>query len=616
MPEFWRLVGKRPLPRIHLLSDTHLETGPYVIPPELGYDVLVAAGDIGPVKQAIEWLASLGKPVVYVLGNHEYWGREYSDVLAVAKAAAAGSQVHVLEKGSVVIQGVRFLGATLWTDYGSWHPDLVRKASWQMRDYSQITAHQWFGVKANQVWFKRYCLRAGFALDFILEATSEGMFHPAIAYQLHQRALAWLTRTLRNRFAGPTVVVTHHAPTFESLRAFGIREHLLQPENWGHREDSLVRVAAYASRLDNLIKHHSDVIDLWIHGHLHSGIDVLTQGVRVVCNPRGYAEKPLDENSARAFALFGYPVSQEEIERSQAIHREQPYRGDAPGFDRSLVIDLQTGFERPIRRQIDHPLIELREVTQDAAELVSSLRRTRGPNRQYLIRCLDQDLQTFNATLDALLARIRPSLAKYAWEQFDAPVRPWRPFQDDIDNLTAFYSRAIEFMKDWDAWLQDLPCRVQVRLIDWARVSRAILIMLTAAGVEAWVERRPTTALRRLDTLEHRVVVRLSEELCKEWGTRLDKAFSGGIPRQHLVWMWNLSDIPGDKRAGLLTLKELDEFLRQAEPAYCPPDEGAMLKLIDLMNKSTARASNAIDNALESIEASNKRIAEMEKKDV
>ena len=103
-----------------------------------------------------------------------------------------------------------------------------------MRDYSQITAHQWFAVKANQVWFKRYCLRAGFALDFILEATSEGMFHPAIAYQLHQRALTWLTRTLRNQFAGPTVVVTHHAPTFESLRAFGIREHLLQPESGRH----------------------------------------------------------------------------------------------------------------------------------------------------------------------------------------------------------------------------------------------------------------------------------------------------------------------------------------------------------------------------------------------
>jgi hypothetical protein len=577
MPEFWRLVGKRPLPRIHLLSDIHLDTGPYAIPPELDYDVLVAAGDIGPVEQAVEWLASLDKPVVYVLGNHEYWGREYSDVLAAAKAAAKGTKVHVLEKNSVVIQGVRFLGATLWTDYGAWHPDLVRKAGWRMRDYSLITAHQWFGPKANQVWFKHYCLRAGFAPDFILKAISEGRFHPAIAYQLHQRSLAWLTRTLRKQFAGPTVVVTHHAPTFESLRAFGVREHLLQPENWGHREDSLVRVAAYASRLDNVLKHHSDVIDLWIHGHLHSGIDVLTQGVRVVCNPRGYAEKPLDAKSARAFGFFGHLVTPEYIERSQAIHHEQPYLGDAPNFDTSLVIDLETGFEKPVRREVEAPLVALRDLTQDAVELVSSLRRTRGPNRQYLLRCLDQDLQTFNATLDTFLARIRPSLAKYAWEQFDEPVRPWRPFQDDIDDLPAFYSRAIACMKDWDAWLQNLPCLVQLRLIEWARVSRAILIMLTEAGVEAWVERRPTTALRRLDALKHRVVVELSEELSEEWEARLDKTFSGGIPRKHVIWMWDLSDIPRDKRAGLLTLKELDEFFRQAESDCCPRDADATL---------------------------------------
>ena len=55
MPEYWRLVGKRQLPRIHLLSDIHLETGPYEIPPALDFDILVAAGDIGPVEQAVEW---------------------------------------------------------------------------------------------------------------------------------------------------------------------------------------------------------------------------------------------------------------------------------------------------------------------------------------------------------------------------------------------------------------------------------------------------------------------------------------------------------------------------------------------------------------------------------
>lgn len=616
MPEFWRLVGKRPLPRIHLLSDLHLETGPYVIPPELDYDILVAAGDVGPVKQAVEWLASLGKPVVYVLGNHEHWGCEYADVLPAAKAAANGTQVHVLEKGSVVIQGVRFLGATLWTDYGSWHPDLVRKASWRMRDYSQITGHKWFGVKANQAWFRRYCLRAGMSLDFVLKALAEEKFHPAIAYQAHQRAVAWLTRALQRRFAGPTVVVTHHAPSLESLRVFGVREHLLQPENWGCRDDSLVRVAAYASRLDKLIKRHSDVIDVWVHGHLHSGVDVLTQGVRIVCNPRGYAEKPLDEQSARAYALFGYPISPEDIERSQAVHRDQPYRGDAPNFDNSLLIDLETGFERPIHRETEKPLADLREVRLDTTELVRHLLRTRGANRRYLIRCLDQNLGAFNATLDGVLARVLPSGSRY-WGGFDEPRRPWQPFRDEVDRVPqSFYSRMIELMNEWDAWLQKLPYLAQARMIEWALVSRAILAMLAEAGVEAWVERRPITALRRLDSLEHRVVVRkVSEEFCEQWRVRLDREFSGGIPRRHVISLWDPSGIPKENRSRLLTIKKLDEFLRQAEPIDCSPEEGAMLEgVIDQMNKAAAKASSAIDSALEFVEASNKRIAGMERK--
>ncbi|ODU50604.1 MAG: hypothetical protein ABS92_02580 [Thiobacillus sp. SCN 63-374] len=566
MPEFWRLVGKRPLPRIHLLSDLHLETGPYVIPPELDYDVLVAAGDIGPVEQAVEWLASLGKPVVYVLGNHEYWCREFGEVVLAAQGAAKGTRVHVLEKGSVVIRGVRFLGATLWTDFGSWHPDLVRNASWRMRDYSQITAHQWFRVKTNQAWFKHCCLRAGMSLDSILEAITEERFHPAIAYQAHQRAVAWLTHALQSRFPGPTLVVTHHAPTFESLRAFGVREHLLQPENWGYRDDSLVRVAGYASRLDDLLKHHSDVIDVWFHGHLHRGMDLLTQGVRVVCNPRGYAEKPLDEKSAAAFTLFGFRATQEDIARSQARHKEQPYLGDAFGFNRELVIDMERGYERPLRREAGDTLDALREVTQDTTNLVIRLRHTRGPNRQYLIRCLDQNLGAFNATLDAFFDRVRPSLVKYAWELLDVPTRPWTPFGNEVGSLVTFYSRVLEFMRDWDAWLQNLPSLAQARMIEWARVSRAILATLEEAGIEAWIEKLPTKALRRLDTLGHRVVVELNEELQEEWELRLDKLFSGGIPRKHVIGMWNLSDIAKDKRASLLTLKGVEEFLRETEP--------------------------------------------------
>jgi len=80
------LVLAKPWPKLHLLSDLHLETGPYEIPADLEYDILIAAGDISSsVEQSVSWLAAIGKPVIYVLGNHERWGDADLDD-AVAKA--------------------------------------------------------------------------------------------------------------------------------------------------------------------------------------------------------------------------------------------------------------------------------------------------------------------------------------------------------------------------------------------------------------------------------------------------------------------------------------------------------------------------------------------------
>ena len=68
-----------------MLSDLHLETGPYQIPAGLEFDILVAAGDIGPLDLAVPWLAAIGKPVIYVLGNHERFGHDVSGAPARAK---------------------------------------------------------------------------------------------------------------------------------------------------------------------------------------------------------------------------------------------------------------------------------------------------------------------------------------------------------------------------------------------------------------------------------------------------------------------------------------------------------------------------------------------------
>jgi hypothetical protein len=59
----------------------------------------------------------------------------------------------------------------------------------------------------------------------------------------------------------------------------------------------------------------------------------------------------------------------------------------------------------------------------------------------------------------------------------------------------------------------------------------------------------------------------------------------------------------------------MGEFLRRAASSYrSSEDEEVLLGMIDQMNKTTARASASIDDALKFVEASNKRIAAMERR--
>ncbi|GAA5175559.1 metallophosphoesterase family protein [Niveibacterium umoris] len=324
----WRLVTARPYPRIHVLSDLHLETGPYALPDGLGFDVLVAAGDIGPVEEAVAWLAAIGKPVVYVLGNHEFWGRQFDEVLPAARAAARGTQVHVLERTHVVIAGVRFLGATLWTSLGEWHPNLVHQAHRQMRDYAEIGARSWYSSARNLAFFRRQLKAAGLHVPSQDACSRLSRFHPVISYQAHLRAVAWLQRELAKPFKGPTVVVSHHAPSFRSLERAGLGADVLDPITWGQRDDRLVRVACYASPR-TVSRESWRHVAVWVHGHLHHALDFVADGTRVVCNPRGYALKPFTERDIEAFSLFGVPLTEDDVARRKGLLREQPYRGDA-----------------------------------------------------------------------------------------------------------------------------------------------------------------------------------------------------------------------------------------------------------------------------------------------
>ena len=239
--------------RLHVLSDLHLEHAQFAIP-EVDADVVVLAGDIAPGSVGLEWIRRQldGRPVIYVAGNHEFYGHDLPGLTARLRDAAIGSQIHVLENEQVVIAGVRFLGCSLWSDfdYAGEHNRLqsMRICERLVNDYRQIraTAHD----------------RRLLAQD---------------TRDLHVASRAWLATSLAAPHDGPTVVVTHHAPLVR------------RPEGSNALMDAIA--GAFASDLSELMGR--DAVELWIFGHIHRTIDTEVNGTRVLSNQRGYPHEPV-----------------------------------------------------------------------------------------------------------------------------------------------------------------------------------------------------------------------------------------------------------------------------------------------------------------------------------
>lgn len=231
--------------RIHLLSDLHLEFAPFS-PQVRDADVTVLAGDIHTKGRSVAWaLAAFPGRVLIVPGNHEYYGGHLQRTLAKMRGVADG-RVMVLERDAVVIDGVRFLGATAWTDLHSTgdFPEALAVAARRMNDYVAIR-----------------CERGGHAY---------ARLSPAVTAAGATVTRLWLETALAAPCAGPTVVITHHAPSLRSLPGGSASEPL---------------DASYANAWDHLF---GPAATLWLHGHTHHAADYVAGGTRVVCNPRGY----------------------------------------------------------------------------------------------------------------------------------------------------------------------------------------------------------------------------------------------------------------------------------------------------------------------------------------
>lgn len=227
--------------KIQVLSDIHMEFESFEMP-DTDADVVILAGDTHVGAQGIRWANGLGKPVIYVAGNHEYYGSSIFEVNNWLRATA-GPNAYFLENNEAIIDGVRFLGATLWTDFelftGKVVPSMLA-AQQGMNDYRQIGE----------------------------DHSGENLL-PRHTLTRHRRSREWLTEALDRSFPGPTVAVTHHSPSALSADP-RYRDDILAP--------------AFTSDMGDLM----GMSKLWVHGHTHHCVDYELGGTRVLSNQRGY----------------------------------------------------------------------------------------------------------------------------------------------------------------------------------------------------------------------------------------------------------------------------------------------------------------------------------------
>ena len=224
--------------KIRILSDLHLEFHPdrgeefieSLDPRDV--DVLVLAGDISSINyglvQSLEQFASKFNQVVFVLGNHDYWGEPRNVIdAAIDEAQQRVPNLHWLNNSSFSYRGQEFVGATLW---------------WKSTPLSQ--------------------LNEGMLNDFAKIPDFRSW-----VYKESRRSAEFLT----DNVSTDTVVVTHHSPAWFSAPA----KYKNSPIG-----------AFFVHDLEDLIVEKQP--KLWVHGHIHTPVDKSILESRIVCNPMGY----------------------------------------------------------------------------------------------------------------------------------------------------------------------------------------------------------------------------------------------------------------------------------------------------------------------------------------
>ena len=278
--------------KIAVCSDLHLEFGGIILRNTDDADVLILSGDICVAKDLLELGSPMSKSeaihdffkncsdefkqVIYIVGNHEHYHGDFRDTIKDLKYNLHYLQnLHILDKETVTLEGVTFIGGTLWTDMNGEDPMTLHSIGSMMNDFRCVK-------NSN----KKVSFR-----------DADGNFHervakfsPEDAVEDHKKMVDYIRHVVEGKDDQKFVVVGHHAPSKLSTHPKYQNETLMN--------------GGYSSTLDFFIEAHPQ-IKLWTHGHTHEIFDYVLNQTRIVCNPRGYIGY---EDRADAFKLKTFEI--------------------------------------------------------------------------------------------------------------------------------------------------------------------------------------------------------------------------------------------------------------------------------------------------------------------
>ena len=275
--------------KVAICSDLHLEFGDLQLHNDRDADVLVLSGDICVAKD-------IGRPdpdnfmegakssrivdffkrcsaefsrVIYIMGNHEHYHGDVAKSASIIRSMLEShmlSNVHFLDKEFIDIDGVRFIGGTLWTDFNGENEMTMNHVSRRMNDF-QICENS-----NEMVTYRTYepseTSATGSKVKF---KERPATWSPQSALVEHKAMKKFIEDNYDSTKIN--VVCTHHAPSKGS-------------EHPRYAHDTMMN-GAYNSNLDDFIMERP-MIKLWTHGHTHEDFDYMIVSTRVICNPRGY----------------------------------------------------------------------------------------------------------------------------------------------------------------------------------------------------------------------------------------------------------------------------------------------------------------------------------------